>query len=163
MIDLKNAATDLRNAATGNNQRPETVPWQHEFEAISAFLILIPNDWKHHITDFFAENEIFRTMVEHWPGLDGIDAPIIGSTGLMSKDLPGIGKGGSLRKRILEDKDPDAVIEVLRIMHQDFVTGKVALEKLKDQFSNLPSLNQVALSALGLTGGLAGPTPALAH
>lgn len=118
---------------TGSNE-PEAVPWQHEFEAISALLILVPNKWKHVITDMFANSSIFQTLVEHWPGLDGVNLPIIGKDGLMSKNLPILGKGGSLRDRILNEKDPDAVVEAIRIMHQDiFVTGKVTFSWVREK------------------------------
>lgn len=116
------------------NNEPEAVPWQHEFEAITALLLFVPNSFKKYITDFFAESTTFQTLVKNWPGLDGVDLPIIGNTGLMSKDLPILGKGGSLRERILQQKDPDAVIQALRIMHQDiFVTGKVAFNWIQEK------------------------------
>ncbi len=133
---------------TGSDE-PETVPWQHEFEAITALLLLVPNSFKKYITDFFAESTTFQTLVKNWPGLDGIDLPIIGSTGLMSKDLPILGKGGSLRERILQQKDPDAVIQALRIIHQDvFVTGKVAFSWVQEKLGTG--------GAIASTAGVAG-------
>jgi len=118
----------------GGSKDPEVVPWQHEFEAITALLVLVPNKWKHVITDFFADSTIFQKLVEYWPGLDGINLPIIGKDGFMSKNLPILGKGGSLRDRILQEKDPDAVVEAIRIMHQDiFVTGKVTFDWVREK------------------------------
>ncbi len=144
---------------TGSDE-PEAVSWQHEFEAITALLILVPNSWKHIITDLFANSTTFQTLVEHWPGLDGIDLPIIGKDGFMSKTLPILGKGGSLRDRILQEKDPDAVIGALRIMHQDiFVTGKISFDWIKDKLGVGGTLASLAggagVAALGseLLGG----------
>jgi hypothetical protein len=122
---------DLYNATLGE-KAPEVHALQNEFEFLTAFALFIPNCLKSYLTDLFADNSIFQALVEYWPGLDGVDLPLVGSTGLLSMDLPVLGKGGSLRNRVLQDKDPDAVIQVLRIMHQDAITGKVSYDSIKE-------------------------------
>lgn len=146
---ILSATTDLYKQLSGN-KAAEQVPWQNEFESISAvvmLLTLIPGKWKHYLTDVFAESTVFRTLVEYWPGLDGVDIPFIGGF------LPDvIGKGGNIRQRILNDKDPTAVIAALRVIHQDlFVTGKVSFDVVK----NLLGGNTAAAAAAVLGGGAA--------
>lgn len=149
------AITDIGKQLTGN-KAAEVVPWQNEFETITAFLILIPNKWKHVITDFFANSTIFQKLVEFWPGLDGVNLPLIGSGGFLSGALPILGKGGPLRERILVEKDPDAVIQALRIMHQDvFVTGKVSFDLLREKLGIGGSLAVLGGGAAALTAGSA--------
>lgn len=146
------ALTDIGKQLSGKKDA-EVVPWQHEFETISAFLILIPNKWKHHITDIFANSDTFKKLIEYWPGLDSTNLPIVGA--LLDKDLPIIGRGGSLRDRILKEKDPDAVIQALRIMHQDlFVTGKITFDWIKEKLGNKAiALGIVGAGAAALTAG----------
>jgi len=141
------AIADIGLQLTGN-KGVEKVPWQNEFETITALLLFVPNSWKHHITDLFASSSIFQGIVKYWPGLDGVDLPIIGSSGALSK-IPGLGlgEGGSLRERILtrQPPDPDAVIQVLRIIHQDvFVTGKTSFDKLKEMIGGPGALAAIA-------------------
>jgi len=140
------AALDIGKQLTGT-KAPEVVPWQNEFETITAVLVLIPGNWKHYITDFFANSDIFRKIIEYWPGLDGVDIPLVGQY------LPdAVGKGGNIRQRILNDKDPNAVIEALRVIHQDvFVTGKVSFDKLKDLLGG----SSLGAAAAALGGGAA--------
>lgn len=140
------AMTDIGLQLSGN-KGAEKVPWQNEFETITALLILVPNSWKHHITDLFASSSIFQGIVKYWPGLDGVDIPVVGPTGILAGALPGLGEGGSLRARILEQQppDPDAVIQVLRIIHQDvFVTGKMSFDKLKEMIGGPGALAAIA-------------------
>lgn len=148
------AINDLGRMATGN-KAPEVVPWQNEFETLTSLLLLLPNKWKKPITDFILDKLHFRKIFEYWPGLDGIggmiDLPLIGKTGALNK-LPGLGfgEGGPIRQRIMKGSDPDAVIEALRVIHQDvFVTGKVSFDKLKE----LTGGNASALAILGLGAG----------
>jgi hypothetical protein len=149
------AIFDIGKQVTGN-KAAEVVPWQNEFETITAFMILIPNKWKHFITDIFANSTIFQKLVEFWPGLDGVNLPLIGSSGFLSGTLPILGKGGPLRERILTEKDPDAVIQALRIMHQDvFVTGKVSFDLLREKLGIGGSLAVLGGGAAALTAGSA--------
>lgn len=144
------AITDLGKQFTGN-KAAEVVPWQNEFETISALLLIIPGEWKHFITDFFANSTIFRTLVEYWPGLDGVDIPLIGQY------LPeSIASGGNIRQRILSNGDPSAVIGALRVMHQDlFVTGKVSFDQVKELLggSSLGAAAAVLGGGAALTAG----------
>lgn len=147
------AITDIGTQLSGQ-KAPEVVPWQNEFETISSFLLLIPGGWKHHITDIFANSSVFRALVEYWPGLDGVD---IGGIPLLGSLLPeAVAKGGNIRQRVLNDKDPAAVIGALRVMHQDlFVTGKVSFDKIKDLLggSNLGAAAAALSGAAALAAG----------
>lgn len=148
------AMTDIGKQLTGSKE-PEVVSWQNEFETISAFLLLVPGSWKHYLTDFFANSTIFRTLVEHWPGLDGVNLTSIPLVGQLLGQIPGgLAEGGNIRKRVLQDKDPNAVIAALRVMHQDlFVTGKVSFDKIKDMLSgtNLGAAAEILGGALPAT------------
>jgi hypothetical protein len=145
------AMTDIGLQLSGKKSA-EKVPWQNEFETITALLILVPNDWKHHITDIFASSSIFQAIVKYWPGLDGIG----GSNGILSAAVPLLGEGGSLRDRILnrQPPDPDAVIQVLRIIHQDvFVTGKMSFDKLKEMIGSPAAIAAIVGGAGTLAAG----------
>jgi hypothetical protein len=122
------ATLDVGMAVTGNMTK-EVVPWQHEFEVISALLLLpLPEGFKHMITDFFANSEIFQSIVNHFPLLD------------------------DEIKQGVKEKDPNAVIKALRYMHQLIVVdGKVGYEAIKGLFNGNPG-DALKLGAVG--GGL---------
>ncbi len=140
------AVTDIGAVLTGQKTE-QKVPWQNIFETVTAVAMFVPDEWKHKVTDILANSSIFRTIVEYWPGLDGID---LGGIPMVGQYIPdAIGKGGNLRKRVLEDKDPTAVIGALRVIHQDFfVTGKVTYDKLKELLGG----NGMAAGILALFG-----------
>lgn len=141
------AITDVGKQISGK-KNAEVVPWQNEFETISAFLLLIPGDWRRIVTDLFSKSSIFRALVEYWPGLDGVDIPLIGQY------LPESLGNSNIRQRILDNGDPEAVIAALRVMHQDlFVTGKVSFDQVKQILGG---------SDLGAAAGLLGGGAALA-
>jgi hypothetical protein len=161
------AATDIGKQLSGN-KAAEQVPWQNEFETISALLLLIPGDWRRVFTDFFANSSWFRALVEYWPGLDGVDIPLIGQY------LPeALGTGGNIRQRILNNGDPAAVIGALRVMHQDlFVSCKISVQVLakaiagdwqgvKDMLLGESALATAAAAALGGGAALAAGADAL--
>src|SRR5690606_25384802 len=98
--------------ATGMIERKEEIyPLQHEFETVTALTIIVPDSWLSTVTDPLADSEIFQKIVEYWPMASGVDLPIIGNEPLTDR---------------VKQKDPDAVVEVIRIIHQDFMTGKVS-------------------------------------
>ncbi len=106
---------DIASAAGFKQGDEEVVPWQNEFEAVTAFTLFMPDFMLRYVTDPFAESEVFLSLVEKWPGL-----------------------GKSYTDKIRERNDPDDVINVLRIMHQDLIVGKVTYDKsnewLKEAF-----------------------------
>jgi hypothetical protein len=98
---------DIASAVGATEKDPEVVPWQNEWEAFTAFSMFVPDFLLRYITDPFAESETFLKMLEGWP--------------LQGKELAA---------KIRAEKDPDDVIDALRMMHQDlFVTSKVSFEK----------------------------------
>ncbi len=116
---------------------------------ISALLIIVPGEWKHSITDLFADSSIFQALVKYWPGLDGIDLPYIEK--YLDVKIPLIGlKGGNLRERILNEKEPNAIMLAMRIMAQDLFTGKVTFDSIKGL---LGGSNLGAAAALAAGGG----------
>jgi len=93
---------------------PEVVPWQNEFESLTAFSMLVPDFLLRRFTDPFANSEAFLRIIEFWPAT---------SRFLIA--------GEELAEKIRRDKDPDDVITALRIIHQDiFITGRVSLERV---------------------------------
>lgn len=100
---------DLGSAAGLKEGDIEAVPWQNEFETITALSLFVPDFILHYITDPFAESDKFLTLVEYWP--------------LLGKETADL---------IRKDKNPDDVVNAIRVMHQDMVTGKVGLEQIKE-------------------------------
>lgn len=146
------AALDIFDLAT---DAPETHKGQNIIEGLTGALTLlshiIPPEYLRIVTDRFANNSVFQWLVEKWPGLDGIDIPIL-------KDIPGvaslIGEGGKIRQKILQEKDPTAVIMALRVMHQDVITGAVTYQTLKDMSgSSILAGGGVAAGIVGMIFG----------
>lgn len=149
--DLYQGTKEVTKLLSGQ-KKMDSETLEHFLTSTTALLVLIPGNWKHVITDLFANSTIFRALIEYWPGLDGVDLPYIQK--YLNMDIPLAGSGGSLRQRILDQKDPQAVILALRIMHQDiFVTGKVAFGKVKDLLggSNLGSAAALLAGGAALT------------
>lgn len=97
---------------TGMVERKEEIyPLQHEFEFATAMTMFVPDGWLSTVTDPLAESEIFQKIVEFWPLASGVDLPLIGNEPLEDR---------------VKAKDPDAVVEAIRVIHQDFMTGKVS-------------------------------------
>lgn len=146
------AALDIFDLAT---DAPEAHKGQNLIEGLTGALTLlshiIPPEYLRIVTDRFANNSVFQWLVEKWPGLDGIDIPIL-------KDIPGvaslIGEGGKIRQKILQEKDPTAVIMALRVMHQDVITGAVTYQTLKNMSgSGILAGGGVAAGIVGLIFG----------
>jgi hypothetical protein len=138
-------------ASIKDRRFPDQETFMKSIMGLSALLVLVPNDWKHFITDYLADSKIFQTIVNYWPGMDGvIDLPYLQK--YLDKDLPLLGKGGSLRDLIINQKDPDAVIMALRILAQDISTGVVSFSSVRDLLGG--SALKTA-GALALGGGAA--------
>ncbi len=133
--------TDMSKALGILKNDKEVVPWQHEFEYITAFTFLIPDRLLKIFTDPIAHSPTFQALVNHWPLINGVDLPFIGPNGKLLDKI----KAG----------DPDAVIDAIRIMHQDiFVTGKIAMTQMYDIIKKYAG-NYAAKAIVG-GGGLAG-------
>jgi len=99
---------DMASTVGLTRRDKEVFSLQDEFESITAFTMLVPDFLLRKITDPLVHSSIFMEIVEHWPT---------------------IGKGWfqDLKKA---NYDPDDVINVLRVMVQDLVTGKVSMDKV---------------------------------
>jgi hypothetical protein len=107
--------------ATGMIERKEEIyPLQHEFETVTALTMFVPDSWLSTVTDPLADSEIFQKIVEYWPMASGVDLPVIGNEPLEDR---------------VRAKDPDAVVEAIRIIHQDFMTGKVSWDAVSGMLS----------------------------
>jgi len=80
---------------------------QNEFEFATALTLLIPDFLLRKVTDPIAESEAFLTILENWPV-----------------------KGKELADKIRAEKNPDDVVNALRMMHQDMVTSKIAISEV---------------------------------
>lgn len=90
--------------------------FENEFETISAMLLFLPDSWKKMFTDLILQLPMMKTMIEYWPLMDGLVM------------------GNNIRKKALEG-NPTAVIQALKIMHQDFITGKVSFEDVYEKMN----------------------------
>jgi hypothetical protein len=107
--------------ATGMIDRKEEIyPLQHEFETVTALTMFVPDSWLSTVTDPLAESEIFQKIVEFWPLASGVDLPLFGNEPLEDR---------------VKAKDPDAVVEAIRVIHQDFMTGKVSWDAVSGMLS----------------------------
>jgi len=133
---------DITHALGISKPDPEVVPWQHEFEYFTAFAsFLVPDKYLKIITDHIAQSSTFQTLVNHWPLINGVDLPLIGPNGKLLDKI----KAG----------DPQAVIDAIRIMHQDiFVTGKISITDIYDIIKKYAG-GDIAKVIVG-GGGLAG-------
>lgn len=105
--------TDLAKAGahlTGIKERgPEAVPWQHEFETITAFSLLVPDSMLKPLVDPLAKSELFQKVVEYWP-----------------TSIP-----ESMKAELAKpDYDPDVFFDIIRVMNQDIAAGKTTVEQV---------------------------------
>lgn len=84
------------------DQDPEAVPWQNEFESLTAFSMFVPDSMLRPITDLVKNNPLFTAILKNWPAIDE-----------------------ELENKVLNEDNPDDVINALRIIHQDIVSGKL--------------------------------------
>jgi len=110
---------DLIKNMTGKADA-ESVPWQNEFETITAMTMFCPDFLLKYITGPISRNAIFLKLVEHWP----IEGKVFGK---------------KIAEEIQAGKNPDQVVDALRAMHQDITLGKVSLEKF------LPTIMRMAI------------------
>lgn len=88
---------------------PEAVRRQKEFESITAWTMFVPDFLLKKVTQPILKIPGFKTLVEKYP------------------------LWGKVKTKLLawwENPDPDQVVNFLRIVNQDIVTGKVALQKI---------------------------------
>jgi len=103
---------DLSSSVGLTKRDGEVVPWQNEFETLTAFTMFVPDFLLRKITDPLVHSSIFMKVVEYWP--------VLGEKWIKTLKAPNV--------------DPDDVINVLRIMNQDIVAGKVPVDKIISAF-----------------------------
>lgn len=88
---------------------PEAVKRQKEFESITAWTMFVPDFLLKNVTNMIIKIPWFQKLVENYP------------------------LWGKVKTQLLAEganPDPDQVINFLRVVNQDIVTGKVGLEKI---------------------------------
>lgn len=88
---------------------PEAVRRQKEFESITAWTMFVPDFLLKGVTNMIIKIPGFQTLVENYP------------------------LWGKVKKQLLAEganPDPDQVINFLRVVNQDIITGKVGLKKI---------------------------------
>jgi len=89
---------DLLSATWIKESDPEIYALQNEFETLTALTTFIPDRFLQKITDPLITTEWFKTIVDYYP-LDS-----------------------ELEDKILKDKNPQAVIDFVRMLHQDVMS-----------------------------------------
>ena len=92
----------------GIGKGKESLPWENEFETITGLSLVIPDSMLGIMTNRFTGEGTFASIVSYWPGMpDHFEEKI--------KD---------------PNCDPDDVISIMRIMHQDIVAGKCTISSV---------------------------------
>ena len=105
---------DVLSSVWAINQDPEVVSWQNELEWFTAWSIFIPDRFLHIITDPIVKIPWFWSLVKAYPLGNSIEKFLLDEDG-----------------NIKQNYDPDDVISFIRMLHQDFISGKIGVEKLK--------------------------------
>ncbi len=105
---------DVLSSAWAIYQDPEVVSWQNELEWFTAWSIFIPDRFLRIITDPIVKIPWFWSLVKAYPFGNSIENK------LLDEDW-----------NIKQNYNPDDVISFIRMIHQDFISGKVGVEKLK--------------------------------
>jgi len=98
---------DVLSSAWVTNKDPEVVSRQNELEWFTAWSIFIPDRFLRIITDPIVNIPWFASLVKIYPLGDSLESDLLDSDGNIKKDY-----------------DPDDVISFIRLIHQDFVSGK---------------------------------------
>lgn len=88
---------DVWSAAWLKEKDPELYSLQNEFETLTALSTFVPNSLLSKFTDPIMKQPWFETIVKLYP-LDG-----------------------NIEQKILKDKNPQAVVDFVRMVHQDIV------------------------------------------
>lgn len=98
---------DVLSSIWVTNKDPEVVSWQNELEWFTAWSIFIPDRFLRIITDPIVNLPWFASLVKAYPLGDSLEEDLLDSDG-----------------NIKSDYDPDDVISFIRLVHQDFISGK---------------------------------------
>jgi hypothetical protein len=108
---------DLTSSVGIRKWDPEAVAWGKEFETVTAWTMFVPDRFLKYATDPILQIDWFKTFVENYP------------LGWSTKTelLEAMGSG--------EVVNPDLVVDFLRMVHQDMVTGVVGVKKVSSLVS----------------------------
>ena len=106
---------DVLSSIWITNNDPEVVSRQNELEGFTAWSIFIPDRFLRIVTDPIVNLPWFATLVKMYPLGDSIESDLLDSDGNIKKDY-----------------DPDDVINFIRLIHQDFISGKSWVDGLTD-------------------------------
>lgn len=90
---------------------PEEHPFQNEIEWISAMTLLVPDFILRRFTDPIRDQKWFQVLVKAYP----LDADI---------------------ERDIATGNPDAVVNFIRMVHQDMISAKLGVEGVIERISN---------------------------
>lgn len=105
---------DVSSSIWLSKKDPEVVSRQNELEWFTAWSIFIPDRFLRIITDPIVKFPLFSALVKAYPLWNSIEKKLLDTDG-----------------NIKHDYDPDDVISFIRMVHQDIISGKVWVEKLK--------------------------------
>lgn len=89
----------------------EEHPFQNEFEGLSALTLLIPDFLLRRFTDPIREQRWFQVLVKAYP----LDAEI---------------------EQDIQTGNPDAIINFIRMVHQDLISAKVGISGILDRIQS---------------------------
>ena len=104
---------DVLSSVWVTNKDPEVVSWQNELEWFTAWSIFIPDRFLRIVTDPIVNLPWFATLVKLYPLGDSLEENLLDSEG-----------------NVKSDYDPDDVISFIRLIHQDFISGKSWVDSL---------------------------------
>ena len=104
---------DVLSSIWVTNTDPEVVSWQNELEWFTAWSIFIPDRFLRIVTDPIVKIPWFASFVKLYPLGDSLEEDILDSDG-----------------NVRSDYDPDDVISFIRLVHQDFISGKSWVDSL---------------------------------
>lgn len=104
---------DVLSSIWVTNKDPEVVSWQNELEGFTAWSIFIPDRFLRIVTDPIVKLPWFAKLVKYYPLGNSIEKDLLDSEG-----------------NIKENYDPDDVISFIRLMHQDFISGKSWVDQI---------------------------------
>ena len=106
---------DVLSSAWITNKDPEVVSRQNELEWFTAWTLFVPDRFLRIITDPIVKIPWFSFLVKMYPWWDSLQDKLLDSD-----------------DNIKSDYDPDDVINFIRLVHQDFITGKTWMDKVKN-------------------------------
>ncbi len=104
---------DVSSSIWITNKDPEVVSRQNELEWFTAWSIFIPDRFLRIITDPIVKIPWFAALVKAYPLGNSIEKKLLDWDG-----------------NIKDNYDPDDVISFIRMVHQDFISGKVGIDKI---------------------------------